>query len=293
MEERVLSFKESLKKFLDEQRLDRELKIARKKIAEKEKEKVQLVKVNKNENDKFEEKQEELTKVETEQKKFSLERLKDAGLVAVAVTLISVGYVNFSGKESENVENQIIQTASEYSNNLGDVQLVNSENAGIVENEDLVDNENLVTNEANSSIATSEIQNSATNSNIVSNALETSSSNDLNSYFANLKLNRDNIYSQKLDAYQQIIDSTAISSEQKAIAIQEIEKITETQNSISVAEELIKLKGFDNVVIYVNDNSVTVIVRTANLTSDQVAQIQNIVMKQLSVEASSISISNK
>jgi len=174
--------------------------------------------------------------------------------------------------------------------------LVNSENVGIVENENLVtDNENInsIASESQNFLANNNIVSNINSENFVSNTLETNSSNDLNSYFTNLKLNRDNIYSQKLDAYQQIIDSTAISSEQKAIAIQEVEKITETQNSISIAEELIKLKGFENVVIYVNENSVTIIVRAANLTSDQVAQIQNIVMKQLNVEASNISISNK
>ena len=44
---------------------------------------------------------------------------------------------------------------------------------------------------------------------------------------------------------------------------------------------------------YVNENAVTVIVRSADLTSSQVAQIQSIVTRQLNVEATNISISNK
>jgi len=89
-----LNFKESFKKFLDEQKLDKELKNARKKIAEEEKEKIQLVKVNKNEDCNFGKNQENKEQVSDNsnvgKNKFSLERLKDAGLVAVAVTLISV-----------------------------------------------------------------------------------------------------------------------------------------------------------------------------------------------------------
>lgn len=129
------------------------------------------------------------------------------------------------------------------------------------------------------------------NSNISTN--ESVSTNANASYFTELKLKRDNIYSQKLEVYSQMINSNTISSEQKSIAIQEVSTITETQNAIQVAEELIKLKGFENVVIYVNGDSVSVVVRSAALSLEQVAQIQNIVSRELKIDASKISISNK
>lgn len=292
-----MNFAEKLKKILDEQRLDKEIKEARKKIADKEKEKVQVVKINNEKNFDNNENSEQ-TNVnqdkETKKYKFSIERLKDAGLVAVAVMLIGIGYANFSGSENNDIQNQVIQTASESENNLGDVQLVNSEATSLVENDNKVNNSNTQASNSNST----EIENTVeeTNSETDTTSASDSSNNTSTStteYFTELKLDRDNIYSQKLEAYQQIVDSTAISSEQKAIAIQEIEKITDEQNSISVAEELIKLKGFEDVVIYANDNAVTVIVRSANLSSDQVAQIQNIVTRQLDVSVSNISISNK
>ena len=292
-----MNFAEKLKKILDEQRLDKEIKEARKKIADKEKEKVQVVKINNEKNFDNNENSEQ-TNVnqdkETKKYKFSIERLKDAGLVAVAVMLIGIGYANFSGSENNDIQNQVIQTASEYGNNLGDVQLVNSEATSLVENDNTVNNSNTQASNSNST----EIENNVEETNSETETTSTSESSNNTStstteYFTELKLDRDNIYSQKLEAYQQIVDSTAISSEQKAIAIQEIEKITDEQNSISVAEELIKLKGFENVVIYANDNAVTVIVRSANLSSDQVAQIQNIVTRQLDVSVSNISISNK
>lgn len=292
-----MNFAEKLKKILDEQRLDKEIKEARKKIADKEKEKVQVVKINNEKNFDNNENSEQ-TNVnqdkETKKYKFSIERLKDAGLVAVAVMLIGIGYANFSGSENNDIQNQVIQTASESENNLGDVQLVNSEATSLVENDNKVNDSNTQASNSNST----EIENTVeeTNSETDTTSASDSSNNTSTStteYFTELKLDRDNIYSQKLEAYQQIVDSTAISSEQKAIAIQEIEKITDEQNSISVAEELIKLKGFEDVVIYANDNAVTVIVRSANLSSDQVAQIQNIVTRQLDVSVSNISISNK
>ena len=290
-----MNFKEKLKKFLDEKRLDREIKIARKNISDKEKERVQVVGNNFEKFNDSKEKQTQNfdnkteTKKENKTLKFNFERLKDAGLIAVAVMLVGIGYANFSGK-NDITNNQVLQTASEYSNNLGDVQLVSSDNTKMVENDN---NTNSVNNANDTNLVNSENIVNVTTSSEDSNSVTSSSTTSTSEYFKELKLDRDNMYSEKLEAYQKIVDSTSISSEQKAIAIQEIEKITEVQNLIEISEELIKLKGFEDVVIYVNENAVTVIVRSANLTSSQVAQIQSIVTRQLNVEATNISISNK
>lgn len=290
-----MNFKEKFKKFLDEKRLDREIKIARKNISDKEKERVQVVGNNFEKFNDSKEKQTQNfdnkteTKKENKTLKFNFERLKDAGLIAVAVMLVGIGYANFSGKD-DITNNQVLQTASEYSNNLGDVQLVSSDNTKMVENDN---NTNSVNNANDTNLVNSENIVNVTTSSEALNSVTSSSTTSTSEYFKELKLDRDNMYSEKLEAYQKIVDSTSISSEQKAIAIQEIEKITEVQNLIEISEELIKLKGFEDVVIYVNENAVTVIVRSADLTSSQVAQIQSIVTRQLNVEATNISISNK
>ena len=60
-----------------------------------------------------------------------------------------------------------------------------------------------------------------------------------------------------------------------------------------IAENLIKAKGFENLVIFVNDDSISVIVKTNELEQDKVAQIQNIISRELKVDADKIHISNK
>ena len=127
----------------------------------------------------------------------------------------------------------------------------------------------------------------------IENTVETSTSSESNDYFSKLKMDRNDMYSKSIETYQKIIDSDNIASEQKAIAIQEIDKLNNLQNSIKVAEELIRLKGFEDVVIYSSNGKISVIVRIATLSNTQVAQIQNIVSKELSVEISDITISNK
>ena len=60
-----------------------------------------------------------------------------------------------------------------------------------------------------------------------------------------------------------------------------------------IAENLIKNKGFEDVVIFVNGESISVIIKGAEITPEQIAQIQNIVSRELSAEVDNIHISNK
>ena len=60
-----------------------------------------------------------------------------------------------------------------------------------------------------------------------------------------------------------------------------------------IAENLLSTKGFDEVVIFVNDISVSVVVKADELKQEQIAQIQNIISRELKVDISNIHISNK
>ena len=112
-------------------------------------------------------------------------------------------------------------------------------------------------------------------------------------YFTTSKLERENMYSQMLETYQQIYNNSETSADQKNTALEEIAKINKTKNAIMIAENLIYAKGFENVVLFVNDNSVSVIVGKEELLPEQIAQIQNIVSRELNVDAGFIHISTK
>jgi stage III sporulation protein AH len=60
-----------------------------------------------------------------------------------------------------------------------------------------------------------------------------------------------------------------------------------------IAENLISTKGFENSVIFVNDTSVSIVVKAETLQDEQIAQIQNIISRELNVEVENIHISNK
>ena len=101
------------------------------------------------------------------------------------------------------------------------------------------------------------------------------------------------MYSQTIESYQKILDSTNADNSQKAIATQEIKKINDTQNAIMIVENLIKTKGFEDSIILVNQDSVNAIIKAEELTPDQIAQIQNVISRELKAEIEQIHITNK
>lgn len=203
------------------------------------------------------------------------ERVKQIFLSFIAISLILLGYANYSLNNKEDA----IEVASRTSNeiNLGDVELVNGE--PIIEDvysEGIVSNDELTTNT------------------IVSNSVgENYVVEDTSNYFEETRIQRDRMYSETLETYQKLIDSNQTPVEQKAIAVQEVSNLTSKKNSIMIAENLVKNKGFKNVVILENNGNVNVIVKATSLTQEQISQIQNIVERELNVDLSNISISNK
>ena len=112
-------------------------------------------------------------------------------------------------------------------------------------------------------------------------------------YFAKSKLEREKMYSQMLETYEKILNSTNIIETQRQSAIEEMAKMNKTRNSIMVCENLIKLRGFEDVVLFANGESISVIVKKANIKPEEIAQIQNIVSREMSTKIENINISSK
>lgn len=209
--------------------------------------------------------------------KFNKEKIKQILLTCIAFSLILVGYLNYS---IDNNDDNIEVSAETNDINIGDVQLVNSEpentvNA-IVSNDELSE-DNTITNEnVENTISESESKNSS-----------------LENYFEETRIERNNMYSETIETYQKIVDNTETPDEQKAIAIQEISNITNIKNGIMISENLIKNKGFEDVVILCNNEKVNVIVKASTLNQEQISKIQNIIERELDVKTSNINITNK
>lgn len=200
-------------------------------------------------------------------------------ILVISLMLITAGYLNFTA------DNNTVAT-SYLTAELGDATLVSS-NLVVEENSIVEENILLENNTVQSS--------TSTENNIIeeNNTVETVAQETDDTYFTTSKLERENMYSQMLETYQQIYNNTETSSDQKTSALNEIANINKTKNAIMIAENLISAKGFKNVVIFVNDSSVSVIIGEKELQQEQIAQIQNIVSRELNVDASIIHISTK
>lgn len=200
-------------------------------------------------------------------------------ILVISLMLIISGYLNFNA----NIKKEITTTSNRSDAEIGDAQLVsvspevdNSIDLSSVESKD-------------------KIQNKLEDYNTEQDQLQESDVIEQKEdyYFTNSKLERNNMYSENLESYQEIYNNTNATAENKKEAFANINKINIIKNSIMIAENLIKAKGFEDVVIFVNEQSISVIVKNEELKQEEVAQIQNIVSRELNVEAEKIHISNK
>lgn len=191
------------------------------------------------------------------------ENIKQLSLGVIAVLFIVLGALNYNNstfndltgftEKSDTLEVASRNVADE---NLGDVELV-SATPSIVENE----------------------------------VLEYEEKED--DYFKTTSLERDKMYSETIEVYQELINNDKTSDVQKEIAVKELTELTSRRNSIMIAENLIKNKGIEDVIILENTGRINVVVKVSQLNKETVSQIQNIIQKELNVDINNISISEK
>lgn len=197
-------------------------------------------------------------------------------ILVLSLMLITAGYLNY---------NDNIQTSTEIAS-IGDATLVSSNLSNSVnnelQNETQTTSSNSITNEIASSVSTTE--ESIQTSTKVANEEE---------YFTSSRLERDTMYSQMLESYQKIIDSNTTTEKQKSAAQQEIDNINKTKNAIMISENLIKTKGFQDVIIFSNDDSISVVIDKDELGKEDIAQIQSIIAREMGAKIDDIHIMNK
>lgn len=189
-------------------------------------------------------------------------------IYVIALMLVAAGYLNYTaGENSIEASSEPELIYDEKIADIGDATLVSSNE---VEEETLVENEE------------------------TNNETKQVSSADTDEYFSKSKLERDNMYSQMIETYQNIVNSTTVSEDQRNIATQEITKINNTKNALMICENILGTKGLDKSIVFANGEVVSVVVKTqGGLAENQVAQIQNVISREMGVEVQNINITEK
>ena len=214
-------------------------------------------------------------------------------IYVIALMLVTAGYLNYTTNTAEQVSTQ---TAMEMEANddmqiadIGDATLVNSE--AVSENEV---EENVTEDTTNTMADTNMTQDNNTTENSTANTVaQTSATVTTDEYFTKSKLERDTMYSQMIESYEKVLNSSNSLETQKQSATEEIKKINDIKNSIMICENLISTKGFSNNIVFVNGDSISVIIGVEQLQQEEVAQIQNIISRELNAEIENIHISTK
>ena len=224
----------------------------------------------------------------------------------LALMLITVGYMSYTSNMQDAVKTSAL-TDSEKIAGIGDAKLVNSSSIAEENNENeessSSNSDTNNTNDANAkevigesaeTVESSETQETSSKTEVKNTSNDNvANTSNIADYFVSARIDRDKMYSQMIETYTGLVQNGTTSPEQKNISSQEIANINNKKNSIMIAENLIKNLGFDDVVIFVNNNSTSVIVKAEKLTDADIAQIQNVVCREIGVEVQSIHISTK
>lgn len=198
-----------------------------------------------------------------------MNKLKKSSVViyVLAIMLVTAGYWNYISREAQTIETVSMEQNENTEENANDENLGD---ATLVSNNELIQEE--------------KEQNGETENK------EETQKEEKDGYFEESKLSRDTMYSQTLETYQGILNNTNVSEEQKAIVTEEISKLNKEKNAIMICENLISTKGFSNCVIFANVDSISVIVEADELQTDEIAQIQNIISREMGAEPENIHI---
>lgn len=204
-------------------------------------------------------------------------------ILVLSLMLVTAGYLNYTSN---------VQTSTEVAA-IGDATLVSSNLSNSISNTitNQIGQNNLTTNTMENQTNTNEVASSitSTQTSVETNAEVT----EVKEYFNSSRLERDTMYSQMLESYQKILDSKTTSDKQKEAAQKEIDSINKTKNAIMISENLVKTKGFDDVMIFSNDDSISVVVNKEELKKEDIAQIQSIIAREMNAKMDDIHIMNK
>lgn len=235
-------------------------------------------------------------------------------ILALALMLMTAGYLNYTNNhENENMllaglgdaqlvsanvadgnaptTNEVVESNSEATDSNEQTQIESNENE--LNNVQGIDEQNALngtSEESANNVDANAPTTNQQNANQADTTQETSTQASSDDYFSRSKLERETMYSQMLETYTGILENEKISSEQKDIAENEIKNINDTKNAIMVVENLFETKGFENAIVFVNNPSVNVVIKAKELTTEQVAQVQNIVQRELKTEIENIHI---
>ena len=117
-------------------------------------------------------------------------------------------------------------------------------------------------------------------------------STNVSEMIVSAKLEREQIRATNKETLLEIINNTDISEESKGDAINKMVSLTDASEKEIAAELLLEAKGFSNVIVSITDNHVDVVVEIKELTTTDLAQIEDVVTRKTGFAVGDITITS-
>lgn len=109
-------------------------------------------------------------------------------------------------------------------------------------------------------------------------------------YFAQVRLSRMTSRDEAVETLSMILGGGDLSDDETSTYTNEsitLSKLSESENKI---ENLIKAQGFSDCVVYLNDSTANIVVKSEGLEEAQAAQIKDILLTEVTIPAENIRI---
>lgn len=208
-------------------------------------------------------------------------------VLALAIMLIVAGYLNYTYKGNNQFSQEITGILG---GKLGEATLVQQEEAeaDIGRAEPTAS----ILSSANINSQASQKSNNPAENNIISEQPKKINESDpALQFFAETRLERERVREREVSLHEQVLKNPSVSKEIQEKVQKELSALSQKWEKEMIMERLIKAKGFRDAIVFINQNSVNVMVLSGgSLTPAQVAQIQDIVMREAKVSLNNIKI---
>lgn len=109
-------------------------------------------------------------------------------------------------------------------------------------------------------------------------------------YFAQVRLSRMTSRDEAVETLSVILNGGDLSDEETATYTNESITLSKLSESESKIENLIKAQGFNDCVVYLNDSTANIVVKSEGLEAAQAAQIKDILLTEITIPAENIRI---
>ena len=104
------------------------------------------------------------------------------------------------------------------------------------------------------------------------------------------KLNREQTRSKNKETLLEVINNNDIGDKEKKKAVKSMVKITENSEMENNIETLLKAKGFNDIIVTINDNQADVILSDTEVSDEKRAQIEDVIKRKTNIFVNNITI---